>query len=277
MEEGVRVTVTTSWVNSPDGTEVGFERVGDGPPLVAIHGGTADRTRWDPVRAELAKSFTLHLVDRRGRGLSARETDGPYSIEREGEDIAAVVEAAGVPALVVGHSYGGLVAMEAALISPLVAGLVLYEPAAATPGHVPVADDVFDRFETFLSAGRREDALTLFFAEVAGLPTEQIDAMRGSAIWEARLATIHTSPREGRSANSYSLDPARLAGIRVPATILVGTESPAWLRAASDAAHVALPGSRLVALDGQGHMAIDTAPARVVDEILQAGKAAFSD
>jgi pimeloyl-ACP methyl ester carboxylesterase len=82
-------------IGSPDGTRIGCEVVGDGPPLLAIHGTTADRGRWAAVRDALAGRFRLHLMDRRGRGLSADEAPGDYSIEREAQDIRALVAAIG--------------------------------------------------------------------------------------------------------------------------------------------------------------------------------------
>ena len=258
---------TTEHVTSADGTAVGYERVGRGTPLVAVHGGTADRTRWAPVREALAADFELFLVDRRGRGLSTAEADGPYDISLEGADIAAVLERAGGPAVLVGHSYGGLVAIEAALRSGLVGALVLYEPAAATPGNVPVEAPVLDRFEDLVAQGDRAGALELFFTDVDGLPMAAVDEMRGTPIWEARLEAIHTGPREGRAANAFDLSPDRLAGISAPATILMGAETAPWLQAAARAAHAALPGSRFVELEGQGHMAIDLAPERFVEEV----------
>ena len=260
----------TGTATSADGSTIGFERLGDGPPLVAVHGASADRTRWAPVRDELATSFELFLVDRRGRGLSIAEAAGPYDLAREGEDIAAVLAAAGRPALLVGHSYGAIVSIEAALRSDLVAALVLYEPAAATPGHVPIADEVLDRFDALLDDGDQVGALELFFAEVVGLPSAAIDEMRGTPIWEARLAAVHTIPREARAANAVDLSATRLAPIQVPTTVLMGTDTAPWLQAAARAAHAALPGSRFVELEGQGHMAIDLAPDRFIEEVRRA-------
>ena len=106
----------TSSVVSADGTTIGFESLGAGPPLVLVHGGTADRTRWAPVRERLAERYTVHIVDRRGRGLSTAEAD-QYDIRREGEDIAAVVAAVGPDVYLFGHSYGALCSLEAALLT----------------------------------------------------------------------------------------------------------------------------------------------------------------
>ena len=101
-------------VVSADGTRIGCEVGGAGLPLLLVHGSTADRSRWATVRDALAARFTLHLMDRRGRGLSVGEAPGPYALAREAEDVAAVLAAIGPDALVLGHSYGGTCVLGAA-------------------------------------------------------------------------------------------------------------------------------------------------------------------
>src|SRR5690349_18162579 len=97
---------------SKDGTSIAFTRSGSGPPLVLVHGTTADHTRWAPILPELETRFTVHAVDRRGRGGSG---DGPrYALDREFDDIAAVVDAIGAPVMLLGHSYGAICSLEAA-------------------------------------------------------------------------------------------------------------------------------------------------------------------
>jgi pimeloyl-ACP methyl ester carboxylesterase len=256
----------TDSVTSADGTIVGFERDGAGVPLGAVHGGTADRTRWAPVRDALAMHFELFLVDRRGRGLSTDER-GPYDLTREGEDLVAVLAEAGGPAVLVAHSYGGLAALEAARRTDHIGALVLYEPAAAARGHAVVEDELLALFEDRLAEDDREGMLELFFTEVIGLPPAAVEEMRGTPIWQARLGAIHTMVREGRAANAFDLRPERWAALTVPTTVLMGTESAPWLQAAARAAHEALPTSRFVELEGQGHMAIDLVPDRFVAEV----------
>src|SRR3954452_13001088 len=103
---------------SADGTRIGCEVIGDGPPLLAIHGTTADRGRWSAVRDALAGRFRLHLMDRRGRGLSAEEAPGAYPIEPEPQDIRALVAAIGEPVELLVHSYGATCALAAATDCP---------------------------------------------------------------------------------------------------------------------------------------------------------------
>jgi len=121
-----------SSVVSADGTVIGFETLGDGPPMLLVHGGTATLSRWAPVQAQLAERYTVHMMDRRGRGISADEAQ-PYSIQREGEDVAAVLEAIGEDVYLLGHSYGALCAIEAALISGRIGRIMLYEPPMLSP------------------------------------------------------------------------------------------------------------------------------------------------
>ena len=94
-------------VESADGTRIGYESFGDGPPMLLVHGTSATRIRWAPVRDELGSRYTIHEMDRRGRGLSTAEADA-YSLEREAEDVAAVAEALDDDVYVVAHSYGAL-------------------------------------------------------------------------------------------------------------------------------------------------------------------------
>jgi pimeloyl-ACP methyl ester carboxylesterase len=119
-------------VTSKDGTPVAVECAGTGPTLLFVHGGVGDRTRWTPMIPLLAAKFTTCAMDRRGHGASG---DSPeYSLLKEAEDVAAVVNSRPGPVLVFGHSYGGVAAIEATFLTDRVAGLMLYEP----PLHEPV-------------------------------------------------------------------------------------------------------------------------------------------
>ena len=260
-----------AYATSRDGTQIGFDRTGDGPPLVLIHGTSADRTRWAPVRPMLEEHYTVYAVDRRGRGLSG---DAPkYALEREYEDAAAVIEAvagaAGSSVDVFGHSYGALVAMEAALQTTHVRRLALYEPPV--PTGVPLYEEGLQgRLETLLERGDREGALVAFFREVVGLSDADMAAMKAAPSWPARIAAAHTIPREFADGD-YVLDPARLARITQPVLLLAGTESEPFLKRATEAVAEALPNSRVELMEGQGHVATTTAPdlvARLVVDFL---------
>lgn len=150
-------------VISNDGTEISFLRRGNGPPLILVHGTTADHTRWLPIIPHFEKEFTVYAMDRRGRGESG---DSPnYHIMREAEDIAAVVKAIDDPVYLLGHSYGGLVALEAALLTDNIKKLILYEPPvpAGKPFYPP---GVPDKMQPLIDNGEFESALEIFLKEV---------------------------------------------------------------------------------------------------------------
>jgi pimeloyl-ACP methyl ester carboxylesterase len=252
-------------VTSPDGTRIGCELVGDGPPLLAIHGTTADRRRWDAVRDQLAAHFRLHLMDRRGRGLSTAEGRGDYALEREAEDVRALVAAIGVPTLVLAHSYGATCALAAATDCPGMSRLLAYEPAFGTDAGDVFPADALPDADAALARGDREAALEIFFRRGQLQPDAAIAAMRQTPLWQARLAAVHTMPREGSAANAYR--PAGLSAIAPSLRLLLGTESPPNLVASTRAAHAAAPGSGLRDLPGHAHAAMDTGPELFVAEV----------
>ena len=110
-------------VTSEDGTKIAYWRSGQGPPVVLVHGTTADHSRWAPVLPEFEEHFSVCAIDRRGRGGSGDSED--YALEREFEDVASVVDSLGEPAFLLGHSYGAVCALEASLLTPNVRKLVL--------------------------------------------------------------------------------------------------------------------------------------------------------
>jgi pimeloyl-ACP methyl ester carboxylesterase len=250
-------------VESPDGTRIGCEVLGDGPPLLAIHGTTADRARWAAVRDPLAERFRLHLMDRRGRGLSAAEADGPYSIEREADDIRALVAAIGEPVLLLVHSYGATCALAAARDCPRIARMLAYEPAFGVSDDFPV--DAVPEMEAALARGDRDAALEAFFRRALHRDDAAIQALRAAPMWQARLDAVHTLPREVLAADAFR--PADLSAIGPQLRFLLGTESPGHLHASTWAAHAAAPGSELRELPGHAHDAMDADPGRFVSEV----------
>lgn len=242
-------------VKSPDGTVIGFEVDGDGPPMVLVHGTGADHTRWTAVRERLARRFRLHLVDRRGRGLSRAEADG-YDIRREAEDIAAVAEAAGGDVYLLAHSYGALCSLEAVRLTGAVSRLLAYEPPRPKPGQSVVGPEARDRMR---DAGGPEEVLEIFLREALRLSAADVDAMRGTAVWPARVAAAHTIPRELEAVEAAVFD-ERLGEIAVPVRLLAGTESPDYLRLAAYAVAERIPGAVVVPLHRQAHQAMDFDP-----------------
>lgn len=251
-------TGTIDHVTSADGARIGFERLGDGPPLVLVHGGTADRTRWAPVVPALAERFSLLVVDRRGRGVSRHEP-GPYALEREAEDLVAVVEAAGEGARVLAHSYGGLVALEALRLTDRVARAVVYEPPAHTDEAPVFPPEVAGLMADQLGRGDTDAALETFFTRVVAVPAAAVEAMRATPLWAVRRDVLaQTFEREGAVVAAYRFDPARFAHLATPVRLLLGTATAPGLHASTRAAAAAVPGAELVELPEQGHVAMDT-------------------
>lgn len=275
-------TTTIKTVTSTDGTAIAYERTGSGPPLVLVHGTTADRTRWEPVRPALAEHFEVYAMDRRGRGDSG---DGPerrsgdqldddasggapeYAIEREVEDVVAVVDSVDEPVALLGHSYGAICALEAALRTNDVERLVLYEPPLRVGDPDRDTEPVLAEMEALIGAGEREAALVLFFEDVVGAPPAELESLRSAPNWPARVDAVHTVVREERARKAYPFDPARFAALRTPTLLLAGSESARFLKDGTEALDEALHDSRVVVLEGQAHAAMNTAPERFSEAV----------
>lgn len=253
-------------VYSADGTPIAYSRSGAGPPLVLVHGATADHTRWQPVLPLLEPYYTVYAVDRRGRGSSG--DNEPYAIEREFEDVAAVVDAIGEPVDLLGHSFGAFCALEAALLTRNIRKLILYEPPQpGVEGTLP--PETAKRMQALLDAGDRDGVIAAFLQDVAGMPPEQVEMMRSLPAWHGRTAAAHTILRESRAIEAYGrFDAGRYSTINTPTLLLLGGDSPSIYRDSIDALHAALPNNRLVILPGQQHVAMNTAPDLFVREVL---------
>jgi len=250
-------------VVSEDGTPIAVWRSGEGRPLVLVHGATADHTRWAPVLPALEARFTVLTVDRRGRGRSGDAST--YSIEREFEDVVAVVEWAGDGVYLLGHSYGGVCSLEAARLTDRIEKLVVYEPPLGFVGSPP---EVVDELDALQAGGDPEELVTFFMREVVGIPPEEIEFLRSLPTWNARVGAADTIPREERSNRVYEFDPDRFRDMRVPTLFLLGGDSPQLFKSAAAAVDAALPDCRLVTMPGQRHAAMDTAPELFTAEVL---------
>jgi pimeloyl-ACP methyl ester carboxylesterase len=251
---------------SRDGVQIGCEKSGAGPPLVLVHGTTADHTRWAPVLPALRERFTVYACDRRGRGASG-DGSPPYEMDREFDDVAAVVDGIGGPVDLLGHSYGALCSLEAAVLAKNLHRLVLYEPPI--PAGMPFTPPgVIDRLQALLDAGDREGVVTTFMREVPRVPPEQLDRMRLLPAWQARLGAAGTIPRELRALDDYIFAPEKFQDVKVPVLLLLGGDSPPSFGAALERVQAAVPSARLVVLPGQQHVAIDTAPDLFTREVV---------
>lgn len=253
-------------ITSRDGTAIAYQRSGAGPPLILVHGTSATHTRWRPVLPAFEERFTVYAVDRRGRGGSGDADD--YAIEREFEDVAAVIDAIDEPVNLLGHSYGAICALEAARLTGNVRKLVLYEPPVPIAG-APLGDDtVIDRLQALLDEGDPELVVTTFFREVVGMPEAELSMFKASPAWPARVAAAHTLPRELWGQRSYRFESERFAALQVPTLLLLGGDSPRAMGLATRLIDGTLPNSRIAVMPGEQHIAIDTAPELFAREVL---------
>jgi pimeloyl-ACP methyl ester carboxylesterase len=254
------------YVTSKDGAIIGYQRSGTGPPLVLVHGTTADHRRWSAVSPRFEQHFTVYAMDRRGRGGSTDAAD--YNVMREAEDVAAVVEAIGEPVVILGHSYGALCSLEAALLTDKVRRMILYEPPIPTglPMYPP---GVPDRMQALIDSGELEAALEVFMRDVVRMPDYELDAYRRLPMWSVRIQLAPTIPRELAIDRTYGFDVDRFADLQVPTLLLLGGDSPPLFRQATELVDSALPTSRVVILPGQQHIAMDTNPEQFVSEVLR--------
>jgi pimeloyl-ACP methyl ester carboxylesterase len=255
-------------VTSKDGTPIAYWRSGHGEPLVLVHGTTAEHSRWAPVLPAFEEHFSVCAIDRRGRGGSG-DPDAEYAIEREFEDVAAVVDSFGESAFLVGHSYGALCALEASLLTPNVRKLVLYEPPIDITDEKLNPPGLIARLEALLEAGEREEVVATMLHEAAGVPPEVVEYMRSLPAWGARVAAAHTIPRELHAQEAHRFESERFEGLEVPTLLLLGGESPGAFEKAVKAISEALPNSRIVVMEGQEHVAIDTATDLFTREVLR--------
>jgi pimeloyl-ACP methyl ester carboxylesterase len=230
-----------------------------------VHGTTADHNRWQPLLPALEPQFTVYTMDRRGRGASGDTL--PYAIQREFEDVAAVVGAIGGPVHVLGHSMGALCSLEAALLTANVGKLILYEPPLR-PGD-PDAPGFLDALDQLIERGSREEALGRFLQEIVRVPPHEMELLRAVPAWKARVAAAHTVPRELRIHETYRFEPARFARLQTSTLLLEGGDSPHFLKASIEAAHAALSNSQIVVMPGQQHVAMDTARDLFLAEVLR--------
>jgi pimeloyl-ACP methyl ester carboxylesterase len=247
---------------SADGTSIAFDQEGDGPALVLVVGAFCDRSTSERLATMLAPKFTVLRYDRRGRGSSGDSP--PYAVEREIEDLQAVVAAAGAPAFLFGHSSGGALALEAVIAGLPVTRLVAYEPPYIVEGTRVRPERLAERVSQLLDADKRSEAAELFLIEGPESPPEVVTRMKGAPMWPRFEALAHTLPYDLAIVGDQRVPTARLATIDVPTLVLSGGASPRWARAAVEAVASAVPHSQHLVLEGQTHNAADDVVAPVL-------------
>lgn len=259
-------------VTSKDGTPIAFDRSGSGPPLILVDGALCYRA-FGPMRALaslLSPSFTVFTYDRRGRGESGNGR--PYAIEREVEDLDALIREAGGEAYVYGASSGGGLALEAANRGLAIKKLALYEAPYIVDASTPsVPEDYAARLNELVASGHRSDAVKMFMRTV-GTPGFFIAVMQLMPVWSKLKAVAHTIAYDmtimGDGQRGKPFPPGRWASVRVPTLVLGGGNSPAWMKNSVRAVADALPNARHRTLEGQTHMVKANVQAPVLKEFL---------
>ena len=241
---------------SRDGTRIAFTKVGSGPSVVLVDGAFCYRELGPALDLTplLAEHFTVFVYDRRGRGKSGDIP--PYTVEREIDDLLAVVDEAGGTADVVGVSSGAALALQAVADGVNVKRLVLYEPPYVTNGNQPKSqEDPKAHIQQLASAGDRAGAVKYFLADVVGVPRGIVSAMPllMRSNWKKMESVAQTLPYDLTILDDRSVLKERSASIAVPTLVLGGEKSPAALRDAASAVAKALPNARSQFLPGQDH------------------------
>jgi len=243
-------------VTSADGTIIGVDRSGEGPAVILVHGGFTDRSHptWSAVAAALAPEYTVYNYDRRGRGGSG--DTAPYSVDREIEDIEALIKDAGGSALLVGGSSGAALAALATAKGIGVNGLIMWEPPYIVGDfRPPLRTDLEAVLTDLVAQGRRGDAAELFMVEAAQVPADMVAQMRSQPFWGPQVeAVAHTLAYECAVLGPGNPLPTDLlASITVPTLVLTGGNSPAWMTEAGKAAAAAIPAAEHRVLADQIH------------------------
>jgi pimeloyl-ACP methyl ester carboxylesterase len=249
--------VVSNKVVSKDGTPIAFERSGSGPAAILVAGALSDRSASASLAALLADHFTVYNFDRRGKGESGDTP--PYAVEREVEDIEALIDEAGGSAFLYGISSGAALALEAAAQLPTkVKKLALYEPPFIVDDSRPaLPKDYINHLKELVASGRRGDAVEYFMTVGVTVPAEMVAMMRNDPMWGHLEAVAHTLPYDGAymgdNMSGKPLPAGEWASAKMPTLVMDGGASPAWLHNAADAAGKALPNAQRRTLEGQTH------------------------
>jgi pimeloyl-ACP methyl ester carboxylesterase len=258
-------------VTSKDGTTIAFERLGKGPAVILV-GGAFQYRSIDPRTAHLAellaKDLTTFHYDRRGRGESGDMQ--PYEVEREVEDLDALIREAGGSAVVFGMSSGAVLALEAAARRLAIRKLALYEPPFNLDEKARSAAENYSRQLTALLAeGRRGDAVALAMTKF-GTPPEMVAGMRQTPIWSAFESVAPTLVYDSTIMGDESVPIERMASVTVPTLVIDGGASPAWMHNAAQALTNVLPNAQHRTLEGQRHDVAPEVLAPVLEEFYKA-------
>jgi pimeloyl-ACP methyl ester carboxylesterase len=256
-------------VTSADATTIAFDQFGAGAPIIMAAGAFNDRSTTEPLARALAPQLLAVNYDRRGRGDSA---DAPrYAVEREIEDIDALIAEVGGSAAVFGYSSGATLALRAAAAGLAITRLALYEPPFVIGDSRPRPRAGLDaELAQLIAAGRRGDAVELFQTEVIGMPAEVVAQLRQAPFRPGMEAIAHTLVYDATIVGDLSLPTELIASIATPTLVIDGDQSPPVIREAARAVADTLPNGQLHSLAGRDHTIDPAATAPILAEFLAA-------
>jgi pimeloyl-ACP methyl ester carboxylesterase len=258
-------------VRSGDGTTIAYDRTGDGQPVIVVGGATCDRAMTRPLADQLAQDFTVFNYDRRGRGDSG--DTAPYAVQREIEDLDALIAEAGGTASVYGHSSGAGLVLHAAAHGLPIAKLVLHEPPYVDGEEERrIAQEYAKDLKAILAEDRRGDAVALFMT-IMGTPPEMVGQMRHEPWWakmEAIAPTLAYDSEVMGDSRGGTIPADLVGGVTNPALVLCGGASPGWMIDIARQVADALPNGRHRVLEDQEHVAAPEVLAPVLVEFFAA-------
>ncbi|GAA2593695.1 MULTISPECIES: alpha/beta fold hydrolase [Streptomyces] len=251
---------------SRDGTRVAYERTGRGPAVVLVSGAMSTGATMAPLAAELSDRFDVTVYDRRGRGESG--DTAPYAVEREIEDLAALIEVVGGEAALYGMSSGGALVLRAAASGLPVRRVAVYEvPYAMEDAAAPAAAEYTERLAEALGQGRRGDAVELFLRRT-GLGEEMIRGARQSPMWAGMESVAPSLAYDDAVMGDGRVPASTIASVTAPLLVLAGGASDGWWHEAARAVADAAPDGTYSTVDGQTHRVEPGVLAPVLAEFL---------
>lgn len=243
-------------VTSQDGTNIAFDKTGHGPALILVSGALGDRMAAVSLTPLLSPHFTVFAYDRRGRGDSG--DTAPYAVEREVEDIEALIKEAGGSAVVYGHSSGAVLALRAAAHTRAITKLALYEPPfIVDASRRPVPQDYVSHLNELVAAGRRGEAVEYFMTKAVGVPSEIVTQMRQSPMWAGMEKVAHTLAYDGQimgdTMAGHPLQAEQWTSVTIPTLVMDGGASEDWVHHTVQTLTDMLPNARRRTLEGQTH------------------------
>lgn len=264
---------TSTFVTSADGTRLAVGVYGDGtkPALIIVPGATATKDAAAASSAYLSEAYTVYAYDRRGRGESG--DIAPYAVEREIEDLAAVVALAGDNATVLGHSSGAVLALRAAAAGVPMTRLAVYEaPFITDDSRPPVPTDYVEHLDALIAEDKREEAAIYFMTAAVGMPPEMVEGIRAAGYLAMTTPVAHTIAYDGRimgatmRGNPLAVDPWQR--IAVPTLVMAGGASMEYMRKGARELTAIIPDARMKVLAGQDHGPSDDSLAEALSDFL---------